>query len=121
MLGGNVAYTRNLADANAVCGRIAAAGTVTAPLLTPHFTVAHTGSTGVYAITFSEPFVVFAGCQVTLEGATTVPTTALNVSYNWAASTRVLTVVISSDGTTPAGTDAGFAFYAQFAEISVQC
>lgn len=117
MLGGNVAYCRNAVDVDFIVGRVSSAGVIVAPTQTPHFTVAHTGSSGVYTIVFNESFPVFLGAQVCLEEG--IPTTAAYPGYTWTASTRTLTVSISTDGTTPAGQDVAFSFVAFFAEVNV--
>lgn len=118
MLGGNVAYDRNCVDGISVYGRIAANGSVNAPTLTPHFTVTHTANSGLYNIVMNEPFPVFLGCQITLEGSG-VPGTVMNTpEYTWTPATRTLAIQLST-GTTPAGADAPFAFAAKFAEVNV--
>lgn len=117
MFGGNVSYTSNVAEPVAVVGRIASAGTVTAPVRVPRFTVT-SGGTGIYNIVFSEQFVQFLGCQICPELAA-VPggvATCIDVAYNWTAASRTLQVLCYNNAATPAGVATAFSFVAQFAD-----
>lgn len=118
MYGGNLHSTANAQETVDVVGRLAAAGTVTAPVTMAKFTVNHTANSGVYNIVFSEQYAQFLGCQVDLEGSV-IPASAAAVAsclYNWTPATRTLEILTWTGTATPVATDVAFSFVAKFSE-----
>ena len=117
----NLHSNENVVEGVDIVGRVSAAGAVLAPVVSPRFTVTHTASTGVYNIVFTKLFTQFLGAQLMIEQSA-IPgslATSLDFAYNWNLATKTLQVLIWNNAATPAGTDAGFAFVAKFAESNV--